>query len=169
MYENILYPTDGSEPSEVALDHAKSLAEKYDARVHILYVVDSAHSDSSMKLRKDEKGNWKTGMTSRGKGKDQGGMSSDKVDVLDVLQREGEDLIGDIASDLHDDGYKTEKACRRGKPHRVICSYAEKNDVGVIVMGTHGRSGVSRQLIGSVTEKVIRTSSTPVLTVRKND
>jgi len=169
MYENILYPTDGSEPSEAALDHAKSLAEQYDARIHILYVVDSAHSESSMKLRKDEKGNWKTGMTSRGQGEDQGGMSSDKVDVLDVLQREGEELTQEIATELHNEEYKTATACKRGKPHKVIRSYAEDNDIGVIVMGTHGRSGVSRQLIGSVTEKVIRTSSTPVLTVRKNE
>jgi len=169
MYKNILYPTDGSQPAEAAVKHAKSLAEKYDARIHILYVVDSAHSESSMKLKKDKNGKWKTGMVSRGKGKDQGGMSKDKVDVLEVLQREGEELTQEIATELNDAGHKTATACKRGKPHKAICSYAEDNDVGVIVMGTHGRSGVSRQLIGSVTEKVIRTSSTPVLTVRKNE
>ncbi len=169
MYENILYPTDGSEPADAAATHAKSLAEKYDARIHILYVVDSAHSESSMKLQKDENGKWKTGMVSRGKGKDQGGMSRDKVDVLEVLQREGEELTQEIAAELNDAGHKTATACKRGKPHKVIRSYADNNDIGVIVMGTHGRSGVSRQLIGSVTEKVIRTSSTPVLTVRKDE
>lgn len=169
MYENILYPTDGSQPAEVAVTHAKSLAEKYDARIHILYVVDSAHSKSSMTLQKDENGQWKTGMVSRGKGEDKGGMSSDKVDVLEVLQREGEALTQEIATELHDEGFKTATACKRGKPHQVIRSYAEDNDVGLIVMGTHGRSGVSRQLIGSVTEKVIRTASTPVLTVRQSE
>lgn len=169
MYDNILYPTDGSEPAEVAATHAKSLAEKYDARIHVLYVVDSDHNESSMQLKKDEDGNWTTGMVHRGQGEDQGGMSKDKVDVLDVLQREGEELTQEIATELHNEGYKTATACKRGKPHRAICSYAADNDVGLIVMGTHGRSGVSRQLIGSVTEKVIRTSSTPVLTVRKDE
>lgn len=167
MYSHILYPTDGSEAAEAVTDHVKSLAETYDARVHILYVVDSDHSKSSMTLKQDKEGNWKTGMLSRGVGEDQGGMSSNKVDVLDVLQREGEELTQDIAGELSQNhGIKTATACLRGKPHRSICQYAEDNDIDVIVMGTHGRSGVSRQLIGSVTEKVIRTSDTPVLTVR---
>ena len=169
MCENILYPTDGSKPAEAAAEHAQSLAAQYDARIHILYVVDSAHSESSMKLTKDEEGNWKTGMVSRGTGTDQGGMSKDKVDVLEVLQREGEELTQEIATELNDAGHKTATACKRGNPHQVICSYAEHNDIDLIVMGTHGRSGVSRQLIGSVAEKVIRTATTPVLTVRKDE
>lgn len=169
MYDHILYPTDGSEAADTVIDHVTSLAEQYDSRVHILNVVDSDHSESSMTLKKDAEGNWKTGMVSRGRGEDQGGMSQDKIDILDLLEEEGEELVEDIAGRLsQDEGIKTKTACRRGKPHRVINSYAEDNDIDLIVMGTHGRSGVSRQLIGSVTEKVIRTSETPVLTARKN-
>jgi len=169
MYKHILYPTDGSQESEAVLNHVRDLAETYDARVHILFVVDSKHSNSSMTLQRDEEGKWKTGMVSRGKGEDKGGMSSDKVDVLEVLQREGEALTQEIATELHDEGYKTATACKRGKPYQVITSYAEDNDIDLIAMGTHGRSGVSRQLIGSVTEKVIRTSATPVLTARLDE
>lgn len=166
MYNTILYPTDGSEPAEVAAKHVQSLATQYTARVHILYIVDSDHNKSSMTLKKDDDGNWQTGMVSRGKGKDQGGMSSDKVDIIDVLQQEGKEIIQDVATELHDAGCKTTTACKIGKPHRVICSYAEDNELDLIVMGTHGRSGVNRQLIGSVAERVTRTSKTPVLTVR---
>jgi len=166
MYNNILYPTDGSQESEAVLAHVRDLAETYDARVHILFVVDSKHSDSSMTLQRDEEGKWETGMVSRGKGEDKGGMSSDKVDVLEVLKREGEMLTQEISTELHEEGYKTATACKKGKPHQVINTYAEDNEIDLIAMGTHGRSGVSRQLIGSVTEKVIRTAQTPVLTAR---
>lgn len=168
MYDTILYPTDGSEGADAVMDHVTSLAKTYNSRIHLLYVVDSDHSKSSMTLQRDSDGTWKTGMVSRGPGEDKGGMSKDKVDVLDVLQREGEELVEEIASKLSDAGVKTKTSCTRGKPHRAICSYAENNDIDLIAMGTHGRSGVQRQLIGSVTEKVVRTSDTPVLTVRLN-
>jgi len=169
MYNHILYPTDGSEAADAVRTHVQSLAENYDSRVHILYVVDSNYSKSSMTLRQDDDGTWKTGMVSRGRGEDQGGMSKDKVDVLDVLEREGRELVEEIAESLsQQQGYKTATACKRGKPHRVINSYAEDNEIDLIAMGTHGRSGVSRQLIGSVTEKVVRTADVPVLTVRQS-
>jgi nucleotide-binding universal stress UspA family protein len=169
MYDHILYPTDGSEAAEVVEKHVTSLADAYDARIHILYVVDSDHNKSSMTLKRDQQGNWTTGMFRRDSDVDQGGMSKDKVDVLEVLQREGKELTQEIAGELsQEQGYKTATACKKGKPHRVISSYAEDNDIDLIVMGTHGRSGVSRQLIGSVTEKVIRTADTPVLTARQS-
>ncbi len=166
MYENILYPTDGSQESEAVLEHVRDLAETYDARIHILFVVDSKHGKSSMTLHRDEDGKWKTGMVSRATGENRGGMSKNEIDVLEVLQQEGDELTQQIAAELQKEGYKTATACKRGKPHQVINTYAETNDIDLIAMGTHGRSGVSRQLIGSVTEKVIRTTDTPVLTAR---
>lgn len=168
MYDRILYPTDGSQGADAVKDHVADLADKYDARIHLLYVVDSDHSKSSMTLQRGDDGVWKTGMVSRGKGEDKGGMSKNKVDVLDVLQREGEELVQEVAGEISNSGRKTKTACKRGKPHRVINKYAEENDIDLIAMGTHGRSGVQRQIIGSVTEKVVRTSNTPVLTVRVN-
>lgn len=52
-----------------------------------------------------------------------------------------------------------------GSPYRQILNYADENDVDLIVMGTHGRQGVERYLLGSVAEKVVRTADCPVLTV----
>ncbi|MEA1932153.1 universal stress protein [Halohasta litorea] len=168
MYDHILYPTDGSEAAEVVEKHVKSLADAYDARIHILYVVDSDHNKSSMTLQRDQHGNWTTGMFRRDSDGNRGGMSKDKIDVLELLEREGTELIQEIAGELsQQEGYKTATACKRGRPHKVITSYAADNDIDLIVMGTHGRSGLSRQLIGSVTEKVIRTADTPVLTARQ--
>lgn len=168
MYQQILYPTDGSEGAGAVREHVADLAGTYDAEIHLLYVVDSDHSKSGMTFRRDDEGRWTTGMVSRGRGENKGGMSADKVDVLDVLQREGEELVEGIAEELREAGHEVTTACQRGKPHRAICRYAEENDIDLVAMGTHGRSGVQRQLIGSVTEKVVRTSETPVLTVRLN-
>jgi nucleotide-binding universal stress UspA family protein len=52
-----------------------------------------------------------------------------------------------------------------GKPHEEICRFAEQRDADIIVMGTHGRTGLARLLLGSVAERVVRTSNIPVLTV----
>jgi nucleotide-binding universal stress UspA family protein len=53
-----------------------------------------------------------------------------------------------------------------GTVHRSIRSYVEENDIDLVVMGTHGRQGIERFLLGSVTERTVRTSPVPVLTVR---
>lgn len=58
---------------------------------------------------------------------------------------------------------------RRGNPHREILDYADEHAVDLVVMGTHGRTGLDRYLLGSVTEKVVRLSNVPVLTVRATD
>jgi nucleotide-binding universal stress UspA family protein len=54
----------------------------------------------------------------------------------------------------------------QGAPHRAILDYVDEQDIDLIVMGTHGRTGLDRYLLGSVTEKVVRLSDAPVLTVR---
>jgi nucleotide-binding universal stress UspA family protein len=59
-----------------------------------------------------------------------------------------------------------ETVLRQGAPHTTILEYADEADVDLIVMGTHGRSGIHRYLLGSVTERVVRTADAPVLTVR---
>ena len=53
-----------------------------------------------------------------------------------------------------------------GAPYRAVVDYADAEDVALVVMGTHGRTGLQRYLLGSVTEKVVRTAGVPVLTVR---
>jgi len=58
---------------------------------------------------------------------------------------------------------------RRGEPYRTILDYADEAVVDVIVMGTHGRRGLDRYLLGSVTEKVVRAATVPVLTIRADE
>jgi nucleotide-binding universal stress UspA family protein len=57
----------------------------------------------------------------------------------------------------------------QGDPVETIADYAGEYGVDLVVMGTHGRGGVSRMLLGSVTERVVRTAPVPVLTVRVDD
>jgi nucleotide-binding universal stress UspA family protein len=170
MYDNILYPTDGSEAAESVMDHVRTLSNTYDATIHVLYVVTPDSGDASLTLNKDEQGNWRTGMFKRkGEPVSTSGMAKGSVDVNEVLRAEGEGYTQAIADELEDDGCETICVCREGKPDEEILAYAEENDVDVIAMGTHGRSGVEHAFLGSVTEKVVRKSATPVLTIRQDD
>jgi len=144
MYDDVLVPTDSSKGVNRAVGHAVSIAEKYDATAHVLYVVNtSAYST----LPADS--NWGS--------------------ITAALEDEGEHATGEVAADLRDAGVETETAVEEGVPHKAILRYAEDEGVDLIVMGTHGKTGLDRLLLGSVTEKVVRASETPVLTVRMVD
>lgn len=170
MYDNILYPTDGSEAAESVLDHVRTLSNSYGATIHILYVVTPDSGDASLTLNKDEQGNWRTGMFKRkGEPVSTSGMAKGSVDVNEVLRAEGEGYTQAIADELEADGCNTVCVSREGKPDAEILAYAEENDIDMITMGTHGRSGVEHAFLGSVTEKVVRKSETPVLTIRQNE
>ncbi len=137
MYDNILVPTDGSDGSRQAFEHALDLAKMYNSTVHALYVVEPLHTADM-------------------------GMEQ----VIDAMQSEGERVVGEFAerADAKDVTALTEVVV--GTPHREILAYTEENPMDLIVMGTHGRTGLHRYLLGSVTEKVVRLSDVPVLTVR---
>ncbi len=71
-----------------------------------------------------------------------------------------------VAESLSDAGVAVSSKVVRGTPHEAICAAAEKDQIDLIVMGTHGRTGMSHLLLGSVAERVVRTSKIPVMTVR---
>ena len=167
MYDNILYPTDGSKGAAVVLDHARDLAETYDATLHVLFVVDAEKSETGMVVRRGEGGDWKTGMVKRDEptaGK--GHMSRHEEDMRESIEARGQQLVEEVASWLSEQGIETVTAVRHGEPAEVITEYGDENDIDLIMMGTHGRRGLRRRLIGSVTEKVVRLSEQPVMTVR---
>lgn len=139
MYDDILVPTDGSSAADRAVDHAIDLARQYDARLHVLYVVD-ANAYSTIEAGTDV--------------------------VVSALQEEGESAVDAVARQASAEDIEVVTEIMTGTVHRSIIDYGEDNDVDLIVMGTHGRRGLDRYLLGSVTEKVVRTSDIPVLTVR---
>ncbi len=168
MYDTILYPTDGSDGSEAAAAHARELAAAFDATIHVLCVVDTAHLGAGMSgpSLADEG----SGLGGEGTGGGERGMVGDRSDVEDrhaALSDRGEEIAEETAAAL--DGNETVTAVKVGAPHSVILQYADENDVDLIVMGTHGRTGVERYLLGSVAEKVVRMADPPVVTVRADE
>ncbi|MGQ3327795.1 MULTISPECIES: universal stress protein [Halorubrum] len=168
MYDNILYPTDGSAGSEAAAAHVGTLAATFDATVHVLHVVDTREGGLGLSgAFLDEESQAMSGRTP-----DEGyiGRHEDGPD-LDEIEAEvtahAEELIEDSAGSL--DGIDVTTAVVMGTPHSAILQYADDNDIDIVVMGTHGRTGVERYLLGSVTEKVVRLSDPPVVTVRADE
>ena len=141
MYDSILVPTDGSEESMDALEEAIELAKLTDATLDVLFVADTA----------------------------QDSVTVVGTDVIDALEREGEEIVGEVVERARESGVDVESEVVQGDPSRAIVDHAERIGADVIVMGTHGRRGLSRMLLGSVTEAVIRTSPVPVLSVRPED
>ncbi|MFB6196143.1 MAG: universal stress protein [Haloplanus sp.] len=144
-YDRILVPTDGSDGVERAIEHAIGVAAIHDATVHGLYVLST---DSYAGLA----------------------MESSWESVDRLLREDAEaavERVRDIANDARGDeaDVTVETAVVEGKPSQEIVRYAEDQDCDLIVMGTHGRGGIDRLLLGSVAESVIRASSIPVTTV----
>lgn len=147
MYDRILVPTDGSNVAEAAVDHALSLAEKYDSEVHALYIADTdaiAYSLGTEQVDRIRQGNF-AGMTE--------------------LRKKAEAATGYVADLGKEQGIEVVEHHAGGQPHDMIDDYAGDHDIDLIVMGSHGRAGVRRALLGSVTERTLRSTHVPVLVV----
>jgi nucleotide-binding universal stress UspA family protein len=138
MYENILLPFDGSDGATEVLQHASEIAHWADATIQVLYVADTTRDSVTV------------------------------VDgeTVDALEREGEYIVDEATETLDALGISHDTDIVQGNPAPTIVEYAERYDQDLVVMPTHGREGISRYLVGSVSEKVVRLSSVPVLTVR---
>ncbi len=166
-YEQIVYPTDGSTGSDAALDEVRTLASAHDATVHVLSVVDTRDVGFGMTGGHHDDD---PGMSGGHQTGDDPGMVGTRLDAdawREALSAEGRELVADRAAAL--DEVETVTAVRHGDPHETIIEYADDVDADVIVMGTHGRTGLDRRVLGSVTERTVRLSDVPVLTVRAGD
>ncbi|WP_144799112.1 universal stress protein [Halorubrum depositum] len=168
MYDDILYPTDGSAGSEAAAAHVRELASAFDATVHVLYVVDAREGGLGLSgAFLDEESQAMSGRSPEEGyigGHEEGPDTDDVEERLTVHVTE---LLEESSESF--DGIDVRTAVRKGDPHTAILEHADENDVDIIVMGTHGRTGVERYLLGSVTEKVVRLSDRPVVTVRADE
>jgi len=139
MYERILVPTDGSEGANAAADHAIDIASRYGATVHVLYVVDVRMSPITAEM--------------------------DPEEAIELLDRSGERPTTPVLDRAEEANVPAVEAIRLGVPHEIVREYVDENAVDLVVMGTHGRTGLERTLLGSTTERVVRTVDVPVLTV----
>lgn len=141
--QRILCPTDFSESSEHALIYAFSFAQQYDATLYLLHVVEPLTPVP---------------------GVDMGPILSydDRPNVLDRIQELLEETIPE--------GIKGKIGVKplisRGAPFLEIIRTAREENIDLIVIATHGRSGLSHMLLGSTTEKVVRKAPCPVLSVK---
>ena len=146
MYNKILAPMDGSPLAECTIEHVKEIAKGCNVpEVVFLFVVDIAKNLY-----------WAADV-------------APNVEILqqaEEAQKEGaESYLTKVVAKAKKDGLAAKGVVVEGSPADAIVDYAQKNGIDLIVMSTHGRSGVTRFALGSVTDKVIRTVSAPVLVV----
>jgi nucleotide-binding universal stress UspA family protein len=142
MADHVLLPMDGSDQSQHALEHA--LAEHADARITVLHVIDPARATYGA----------------------QAGIPPSSEEWFDAEEARAERLFEDVREQAQEAGVEVTTTTEVGQPSRVIVEYAEGHDVDHVVIGSHGRKGLSRVLLGSVAELVVRRSPVPVTVVR---
>jgi len=143
MFDTIVVATDGSESVRRAVDVAVDVAARFDAEVHAVYVVDEGEVESTP----DE-------------------VREDLREALDDHGEAALEAVADAAT-ARDPELDVTAEVREGRPAAEISTYAQDIDADAVAMGTRGRHGENRFLIGSVAERVVRTCPVPVLTVRQ--
>jgi nucleotide-binding universal stress UspA family protein len=141
MYKRVLIPLDGSLMAEQALPHAVAQAKQFHAELILLRVVEPFAHARGMSLADLEQIRRQT-----------------TIWIDEYLER--------IAADIQQQEVLVRKVTIDGHPHTGIAEFAETNQVDLIVMSTRGQSGLSRWLMGSVADRVVRGANVPVLLVR---
>lgn len=142
MAKRILVPVDGSEQAHRACEFV--IREFPDAALVLLHVINPAEAGYSA----------------------QASIPSFSEEWYERETEQAEELFDEIAAAAEEVEMPVERVVEVGKPTRTIVEYAREHDVDQIVMGSHGRSGVSRILLGSVAENVVRRSPVPVTVTR---
>ena len=147
MYQRILVPVDGSATSNQGLDEAIKLARLTGARLRLINVVDEL--------------SFATGAAA--------GFSVYTVDVLESLRQAGQDILQAASQRVQQGQVGVESAlfeCFDRRVSDLIVDEASKWHADLIVLGTHGRRGVRRLVLGSDAEQILRSATVPVLLVR---
>ena len=144
MYKKILAPLDGSEFSECSLDHVTAIAKGCAAPgVVLLRIIEPINKYTTY-----------------------GGIGQEALGEIEKKFRaETEDYLAKMADKLKKKGIKVSTVTVEGKPSDEILNYADENQVDLIIMSTHGSSGLTRWAFGSVADKIIRHSPVPVLVI----
>lgn len=140
VYDTILIPTDGSEQAARGVEQGLNLADQYDAKVVCLYVVDERRHGRPPALGSVEAEHEK--------------LEDDATEMLNEIKARADEL-----------GLEVDCECCRGLPWEKITTHAERNDADLIVMGRRGATNDRTTPLGSVTDRVIRLTETPVQAV----
>lgn len=139
-FGSVLVPTDGSEYAAVAVEHAVAIARRFDARVHAVSVVDLGDVGRRPNY-------------------------TPPADLVDRLDADARAATERIATRARAAGCEAVTAVSEGAPASALLDYADETDVDCIAMGTAGRTGSARYLLGSTTERIVRHADVPVLAV----
>lgn len=139
LFEKILIATDGSEKNKSAVEEAVKIARVCGSTVYAVYVMDESLMKSAIEVPISE-------------------------DLYRRIRDEGEKAVNWVKETAQ--GVNLETFILSGRPAHVITGFAEQKKVDLIIVGTQGKSGIERFLLGSVADEVIRTAVCPVLTIR---
>jgi nucleotide-binding universal stress UspA family protein len=143
QFRHILAPTDFSEYSKKAVASALELARKFGAKLSILHVIELPPYPIEGYV-----------------------PPSLSATFLDDLERQATQDLAELVPEAEADNVEVARMVAVGTPYRKIIEAAEAEDVDLIVMATAGRTGLSHLVMGSIAERVVRTASCPVLTLR---
>jgi nucleotide-binding universal stress UspA family protein len=145
--KNIVVPTDFSELSLRAFNYAKDLAETMDAKIHLITVIDN----TPPMLSKHDK------------------TVSESV-MMDSVEQQAKKQMAELAEEINDDAdIDIIQVIRKGVDYEEIVKYSNESHADLIVLATHGRTGVLHTVLGSVAEKVIQYSKRPVLVIHPEE
>lgn len=140
--KNILVPVDFSDSGDVAMAYAVSLAREYDAQMHLVHVYEQPFAYGNAGFA--------------------GTPIPAEIPPADLNEEQAK---LDLVTPAEDVKFRREFIV--GSPADDLVKYAKENEIDLVVMGTHGRTGLTRLLMGSVAEGVVRRSPCPVLTIKQ--
>jgi nucleotide-binding universal stress UspA family protein len=145
-FQHIIVATDFGDSSRRAVDIAVDLATRFAARLTVVHVIE----DVVPPYPTD-------------------GIAAIPVSVFEDLERSAQSELDRVLLSMKDRAPLVEGVLRKGQPAAEILAHAEETACDLVVVGTHGRRGPARWLLGSVAEKLVRAAPAPVLTVRGDD
>ncbi|MBI4517411.1 MAG: universal stress protein [Deltaproteobacteria bacterium] len=145
MIKRILVPVDFSDTALQALDYAIEFGKPFRPELVVLFVVEPVYYATPADLY---------------------GPAANLSMLLDEQRRIGKEQLLRLAAELEKRGVNARTVLQTGTPFQVIVDTAERLKADLIVMATHGRTGLSHVLLGSVAERVVRSAACPVVTVR---
>jgi len=143
--KKILVPTDFSADAMQALSYAQDFAKPIGAEITLLHVIEPIYYATPADMYV---------------------TTPNITAILDEQRQLAREQLAKLAAKLKKGGYRCRALLETGVPSQVIVDRARRAKAGLIIMATHGRTGFAHMLMGSVAEKVVRTSACPVLTVR---
>ena len=136
-YAKILFPVDLTEQSRVVAEHAATMVEKFGAELHLVHVIPRYEGPTFSSVR----------------------------DLIDEIKHDVLNELKKVTAAFFFSADNVQEHVLVGHTGRQILNYIEKHDISMVVMGTHGRSGLGNVFFGSVAQRVVQNAKIPILTV----